>query len=188
MKNYVKIFEEENRSLIKKTRIRVRITFVLLLGVFPLVCVFLLPDIIENEIYSDKLILWCFGLMVGLLFTYFIERRIKRLLKIKAALFASNIVVDSINLLRTKFYFEINNEFVLNDAHGYEYSFSENNWLNSCSFTSYYNIYFQKVGFTVNDLKYKLIRVEYQNNKPFRFHFDITHSDGRIERNVEYEF
>ncbi|MEI8253830.1 MAG: hypothetical protein WCG25_09090 [bacterium] len=176
-------------SLIKKTQVRVRATFILFLGVFPLVSSYLLPDICKDEFYSDKFIVWIVCFLIGLTFTYLIERQIKRRLKAQASLFARNvIVVDLINLLRTRFTFETSNEFIQNSYHGYEYSLSENIWLGSCSFTSYYRMYFKDVVFLVNNSKYKLTYVIYDNNKPFRFYFDITDSDGRIEHKVEYEF
>lgn len=188
MKNYVKIFQEENVSLIKKTRINVRIVFVLFLGIFPLVCVFFFSGILKDGIYSDKFIIWICGITIGVLFTCLIEKHIKRTLKALAGQFARNVVlVDLINLLRAKFTFEISNEFIQNSAHGYEYSLSKEDWLSSCSFTAYYRIYFREFIFTANNSKYKLTKVIYQNQKPFLFYFDITHSDQRIERDVEYE-
>ncbi len=189
MKNYVKIFEKENVSLIKETQVRVRTTFILFLGVFPLVSADLLPDICKDEVYSDKFIVWIICFLIGLIFTYLIERQIKKRLKTQAQLFARNVIIaDLINLLRTRFTFGTSNEFIQNSSHGYEYGLSEDTWLSSCSFTSYYRIYFKEVVFLVNNLKYKLTMVHYNNNKPFRFYFDITDSDGRIEHNVEYEF
>lgn len=189
MKNYVKIFEKKNVSLIKKTQVRVRVTFVLFLGVFPLVSAYLLPDIFKHEVYSDKFIVWIVCLLIGMIFTYLIERQIKRRLNTQAQSFAKNVViVDLITLLRKRFTFETSNEFIQNSAHGYEYSLSEDTWLSSCSFKSYYQIYFRDVVFFVNNSKYKLIYVLYNNNMPFRFYFDITDSDGRIEHKVEYEF
>ncbi|NCC71602.1 hypothetical protein EOM09_08580 [bacterium] len=195
MKNYVKIFEEDNVTLIKKTRTNVSITFVLLLGVFPLLCAFfghnILPEIIlyDNSIWFSYFFVWCICFFIGMIFTYTIERQIKRPLKILAQLFARNVVViDLINILRTNFDFEISNDFIQNSAHGYEYSLSGEDWLDSCSFKSHYRIYFREVVFTVNNLKYKLTKTIYQNNKPFRFYFDIGYPDGRIERDVEYEF
>lgn len=194
MKNYVKIFEEENVSLIKKTRNKDSITFVFFLGVFPLFCAFFGHNILPNSI-EPILIgyfswgVWIICFLIGLIFTYLIERQIKRLLKTQAQSFAKHVVmVDLINLLRTRFDFEMSNEFIQNSAHGYGYSLAEDNWLSSCSFTSYYQIYFRDVVFLVNNSKYKLTYVLYNNNTPFRFYFDITHSDGRIEHRVEYEF
>lgn len=194
MKNYVKIFEEENVSLIKKTRTKIRIAFVFLLGVLPLVSVFFLFGILKDHIYLDHIYItifsiWLFCALVGATFACLVEKHIKRPLKALAGQFARNMVlVDLINLLRARFTFEISNEFIQNSAHGYEYSLSKVDWLSSCSFTNYYHIYFREFIFTANNLKYKLTKASYRNNEPFRFYFDITHPDGRIESNVEYEF
>ena len=194
MKNYVKIFEEENLSLIKKIRTNVRIAFVFLVGVLPLVSAFFLFGILKEHIYPDGFYLamfsiWLCCVFVGAIFACSIEKYMKRSLKTLAGLFAKNIlIVDLINLLRARFTFEVSNEFIQNSAHGYEYSLSKEDWLSSYSFTDDYLIYFREFIFTANNLKYKLTKVLYRNNKPFRFYFDITHTDGRIENDVKYEF
>lgn len=194
MKNYVKIFEEENVSLIKKTRTKIRMAFVFLLGVLPLASVFFLFGILKDDIYLNDIYITIFSIwlccaLVGATFACLVEKHIKRPLKALAGQFARNMVlVDLINLLRARFDFEISNEFIQNSAHGYEYFLSKEDWLSSCSFKDYYLIYFREFTFTANNLKYKLTKVLYQNNKPFRFYFDITHPDGRVESKVEFEF
>lgn len=194
MENYVEIFEEENVSLIKKTRTKIRIVFVFLLGVLPLAPVFFLFGILKDHTYLDDIYLaifsiWLCCVFVGATFACLIEKHIKQPLKALAGQFARNVVlVDLINLLRARFTFEVSNEFIQNSAHGYEYSLSKEDWLSSYSFKDDYLIYFREFIFTANNLKYKLTKVLYRNNKPFRFYFDITHPDGRIERNMEYEF
>jgi hypothetical protein len=199
MKNYVKIFEEENLSLIKKIRTNVRIAFVFLVGVLPLVSAFFLFGILKDHIYLDDIYLddicitifsiWLCCALVGAIFACSIEKYMKRSLKTLAGLFAKNIlIVDLINLLRARFTFEVSNEFIQNSAHGYEYSLSKEDWLSSYSFKDNYLIYFREFIFTTNNLKYKLTKVLYRNNKPFRFYFDITHPDGRVESKVEFEF
>ena len=195
MKNYAKMFEEENKALVDKVSFRLGLNRTIFLIIFPLLCVLggvLLFSDNDAICGRDKLLLYVFCGSVGLFIWLILEALIRWCfieseLDEPSRLFAKKtFLTDMVNIARDNFEIQMGDDDFIESCK-LEY---HSNWYQAFLWAGFRitftrEIVMKKDGFIyyLNDVKY------YSNPKKasFLFRFDVQIPNLGICKNLEYE-